>query len=79
MMSAVRLSSVRSMPRSYQNSLYDSTPPSDRGAYPDAPFSGSKRSRFCRLRSDASNTAALVDGCEAYGASIAEAVGTESD
>ena len=29
--SEVRLSEVSSMPRSYQNSLYDSTPPSDRG------------------------------------------------
>ncbi len=30
-MSEVRLSEVSSTPRSYQNSLYDSTPPSDRG------------------------------------------------
>src|SRR5207244_13307294 len=59
-MSDVRLSSVSLLPRSYQKSLYESTPPCARGAYPTlgAPFSGSNRSRFRRLFSLASNAAA---------------------
>src|SRR3954469_3102925 len=59
-MSDVRRSSVSWLPRSYQKSLYESTPPCERGAYPTlgAPFSGSNRARFSRFFSLASNAAA---------------------
>ena len=70
-MSDVRLSLVSLLPRSYQNSLYDSTPPCARGAYPALgwPFFGSNRSRFSRLFSAASNAAASSSVSVAFPAS----------
>ena len=60
MMSDVRRSAVSWLPRSYQKSLYESTPPSALPGYPalGCPFSGSNRSRFRRSFSLASNSAA---------------------
>src|SRR5882762_5258648 len=60
MMSDVRRSAVSLLPRSYQKSLYESTPPSALPGYPalGCPFSGSNRSRFRRSFSLASNSAA---------------------
>src|SRR6266851_4828360 len=60
MMSDVRRSAVSWLPRSYQKSLYESTPPSALPGYPalGCPFSGSNRSRLRRSFSLASNSAA---------------------
>ena len=71
-MSDVRLSPVSLLPRSYQNSLYDSTPPSALGAYPalGCPLIGSNRSRLSRVFSDASNAAASSSVSVALPASV---------